>query len=107
MQVLFKKEFRKMFARMSPLEQKRAAPFIQQVWDDLKNISGPNVFQNLPYQIAMESTHKLAIHLKSLNIQLDPDEVIFSLVGSGFVILFSINLKHLSILEIWSIKPTI
>jgi hypothetical protein len=55
----------------------------------------------------MESTHKLAIHLKSLNIQLDPDEVIFSLVGSGFVILFSINLKHLSILEIWSIKPTI
>lgn len=108
MQVLFTKEFQRMFNKMSRPEQALAAPFVQLVWDDLKNISGYNNFQSLPYQTAMESTNRLAIHLKliSQNIVLDPDDVIFSLEDSGFVILFSINLKQPSILEMWSIKPT-
>ena len=107
MQVFFKKEFQGMFNKMNRHQQTLAKPFVQHVWDDLKNIPGPNDFRSLPYQIAMESNHKLAMHLKSKRIYLDPDDVIFSLVDSGFVILFSINLKHPSILEMWSIKPTI
>lgn len=105
MQVFFKKEFKQMFNRMDPNQRTQAAPFVRQVWDDLNSISGPNNFQDLSYQIAMESTKKLVAHLKSQKIKFDPDDVVFSLVGSGFVILFAINIKHLSTLEIWSIKP--
>lgn len=106
MQVLFKKEFIRMFNRMAPNQRTRAADFVRQVRVDLQSISGPDDFQGLSYRIAMESTTKLVSHLQSRKIKFDPEDVVFSLEGSGFVILFAINLNHLSTLEIWSIKPT-
>jgi len=96
-----------MFNRLERREQTAAAPFVRQVWNDLKSISGPNDFQNLAYQIAMESTHKLASHLRSREIDFDPDNVVFSVTGGGgYVLLFSVNLKDLETVEIWSIKHT-
>lgn len=105
MQVFFKYEFVNMFNKMPRNDQRRAKPFVAQVWKDLKLVPGPNVFQTLPYRIAMETNSKLNRYLKQRNIQLDKDDVIFSLVGNGFVILFAVNTNNLSILEIWSIKP--
>ena len=105
MQVFFKNEFVNMFNKMTRDEKSRAKPFVAQVWDDLKLVPGPYVFQKLPYRISMETRSKLERHLKKINAKLDSDDVVFSLVDSGFVILFAVNTKNLSILEIWSIKP--
>jgi hypothetical protein len=104
MQVFFKNEFVNMFNKMARDEQNRAKPFVVQVWDNLKLVPNPHVFQTLPYQISMDTRSKLERHLKKRNIKLDPDDVVFSLVDSGFVILFAVNTNNLSILEIWSIK---
>jgi|GEM_PF-3643812 len=105
MQVLFKTEFVYMFNRMTREDQRRAKPFVIQVWEDLKQVSGPNAFQTLPYQISIETRSKLEKHLRKNKINLDPDDVVFSLVGNGFVIVFAVNTKSISTLEIWSIKP--
>jgi len=95
----------RMFNRLGRREQTAAAPFVRQVWKDLESIANANDFQDLSYQIAMESTHKLVSHLRSRKVEFDENDVVFSLVGNGFVILLSVNLNDLKTIEIWSIKP--
>ena len=112
MQVSFKNEFVHMFNKLPRTLKVRAQAFMQLVYDDLLNkVSGPHQFPNIKslqsilYTISMESTNRLKNHLQSKNLTLDPDIAIFSIVGSGLVVLFAMNLKNQRALEIWTIKP--